>query len=147
MVWLLWLIALGTGAANPFQSGTNAELNKQSGQPIWTGLIVYATGFAGLLLVQTIFRPAVPPLERLREVHWWAWLGGLISIAPTVAGLTLAQKLGSGTFTGLSITAAIVTSVFIDQFGLIGFRHHAASPERVIGCALMVAGVWLVTRS
>jgi bacterial/archaeal transporter family-2 protein len=147
MAWLLWLIALGTGAANPFQSGTNAELNRQSGQPVWTALVVYATGFTGLLLVQAIFRPAIPPLERLREVHWWAWCGGLISIAPTVAGLTLAQRLGSGTFTGLSITAAIVTSVFIDQFGLIGFRHHSASPERVIGCALMIAGVWLVTRS
>jgi len=146
MIWLLWLIALGTGAANPFQSGTNAELNHQSGQPIWTALIVYATGFAGLLLVQAIFRPAIPPLERLREVHWWAWCGGLISIAPTLAGLTLAQRLGSGVFTGLSITAAIVTSVCIDHFGLIGFRHHPASPERVIGCTLMILGVWLVTR-
>lgn len=146
MIWLLWLIALGTGAANPFQSGTNAELNRQSGQPVWTALMVYASGFVILLLVQIVFRPAIPPLDRLRGIHWWAWTGGLISIAPTVAGLTLAQRLGSGTFTGLSITAAIVTSVLIDQFGLIGFRQHAASPGRVLGCALMVCGVWLVTR-
>lgn len=147
MVWVLWLIALATGAANPFQSGTNAELNKQSGQPVWTGLVVYAIGFTALLLVQTIFRPALPSPARLREVHWWAWMGGLISIAPTLAGLTLAQRLGSGVFTGLSITAAILMSVFIDHYGLIGFRQHSASPERFIGCGLMIAGVWLVTRS
>lgn len=147
MVWLLWLIAIATGAANPFQSGTNAELNKQSGHPLWTGLMVYATGFFGLLLIQAIFRPAFPSFSKMREIHWWAYLGGVISIAPTVAGLTLAQKLGSGIFTGLSISAAILMSVLIDQFGLIGFRQHSASPDRFIGCGLMILGVWMIMRS
>jgi transporter family-2 protein len=72
--------------------------------------------------------------------------GGLISIASTMAGLTLAQKFGSGLFTGLSITAAVVTSVVLDQFGLIGFRQHSTSPGRMLGCGLMIAGVWLVAR-
>ncbi len=147
MVWVLWLIALVTGATNPFQAGTNAELNKQSGLPVWTGLMVYATGFCGLLLVQAIFRPPVPTVGRMREIHWWAWMGGLISIAPTLAGLALAQRLGSGVFTALSISAAILMSVVIDQYGLIGFRQHVASPERISGCALMILGVWLIVRS
>lgn len=146
MAWILWFIALAAGAANPFQSGTNAELNKQSGAPIWTGLIVYATGFLGLLLVQAFVRQPLPAMGRVRDIHWWAWFGGLVSIAPTLAGLSLAQKLGSGIFTGLSITAAIVVSVLIDQFGWIGFRQHTASPARIFGCALMVLGVWLVAR-
>src|SRR5665213_848755 len=145
MYWLFYLITLAAGAANPFQSGTNAELNKQLGQPLWAGLIVYASGLAGILLLQGIFGHAFPT-ARIREIHWWAWLGGLISIASTMAGLALAQKLGSGLFTGLSITAAIVTSVMVDQFGLIGFRQHSASPARMLGCGLMVAGVWLVAR-
>jgi bacterial/archaeal transporter family-2 protein len=147
MGWLLWLVALCAGAANPFQSGTNAELNRQSGQPLWTALAVYASGLAGLLVLHAIFRPAFPTPAKIRDIHGWAWLGGLISIGPTLAGLTLAQKLGSGVFTGLTITAAIITSVLIDHFGLIGFRYHPASPERFIGCSLMVAGVWLVMRT
>lgn len=146
MPWILWFIAIAAGAANPFQSGTNSELNRQSAAPLWTGLVVYASGFLGLLIVEAFLRHPVPAMGRIRDIHWWAWLGGLISIAPTLAGLTLAQKLGSGVFTGLSITAAIIASVLIDQFGLIGFRQHPISPARAIGCALMVVGLWLVAR-
>jgi transporter family-2 protein len=145
MSWLFFLIALAAGAANPLQSGTNAELNKQLGQPLWAGVIVYATGLAGMVLLQ-LFLGRAFPTSRLQQIPWYAWLGGLISIASTIAGLTLAQKLGSGVFTGLSITASVVTSVVLDQFGLIGFKQHTTSPARMAGCALMVAGLWLVAR-
>lgn len=145
MLWVIYLVALAAGAANPFQSGANAQLNKQLGQPIWAGVIVYATGLAGMLLVQVIFG-RVFPWSKAGEVSWWAWLGGLVSIASTMAGLTLAQRLGSGLFTGLSITAAVITSVMLDQFGWLGFRQHAASPARLAGCGLLIAGLWLVAR-
>jgi transporter family-2 protein len=152
MSWIFYLIALSAGAANPFQSGTNAELNKQLGRPLWAGVVVYATGLAGVLLLQAIFAGfsgghSLPAWAKVRQIHWWAWMGGLISIASTMAGLTLAQKLGAGVFTGLSITAAVVTSVMLDQFGLIGFKQHSASPLRMVGCGLMIAGIWLVSRS
>ena len=146
MPWVLLLIALAAGAANPFQSGSNAQLNKQLDSPLWAGIFVYASGLAGLLLVEMFLRQPLPAMGRIQQVNGWAWLGGLISIASTMAGLTLAQKLGSGVFTGLSITAAVVLSILLDQFGWLGFRQHAASPARVAGCALMIAGLWLVAR-
>lgn len=144
MSWFLALIALAAGAANPFQSATNAELNKQLGQPLWAALAVYATGLAGLLLVQALVRQPFP--GSVQQVSWWAWTGGLISLASTVAGLMLAQKLGSGLFTGLTLTASLLTSVLLDQFGLLGMKQHTASPGRLVGCALLVGGVWLVAR-
>jgi transporter family-2 protein len=58
----------------------------------------------------------------------------------------LAQRLGSGVFTGLSITAALATSIVLDQFGWLGFKQHSASPARLAGCGLLIAGVWLVAR-
>ncbi len=146
MTWMIWLVAIGAGLANPFQSGTNAELNKQLGRPFWAGVVVYGTGLLGLLLMQVFLREALPAAGRAGSVPWWAWAGGLISIASTMAGLTLAQRLGSGTFTGISVTAALVSSVVLDQMGWIGFRQHTASPGRLLGCALMVAGVWMVSR-
>jgi len=146
MVWLSFLIALLAGAANPFQSGTNAQLNKQLGQPLWAGVIVYATGLAALLLMLVFIRQPLPAAGQAASVKWWAWLGGVISIASTMAGLVLAQRLGSGVFTGLTLTASLVTSVLLDQFGLIGFERHIASPARLAGCALMIAGVWMITR-
>ncbi len=69
-----------------------------------------------------------------------------MSVGSTLAGLMLGQKLGSGVFTGLSITAAIVVSVVLDQLGIVGLKQHSASPLRIGGCALMIAGLWLVAR-
>ncbi len=52
--------------------------------------------------------------------------------------------MGAGLFNGLTITAGIVASVAIDHFGLMKFAQHTASPGRVGGAALMIAGVILV---
>jgi transporter family-2 protein len=142
---ILFLLAIAAGLANPFQSGVNAELNKQLARPLWTGIFVYISGLAGLLLVQLVMRQPLPT-SRLAVIPWWAWIGGLISLISTIIGLTIAQKLGSGIFTGLSVTASLVTSVLLDHFGLIGFKPHAASPARIAGCALMIAGLWMIAK-
>ena len=140
---VLFLVALAAGIANPFQSGLNSELNKQMTRPVWAAIAVYTSGLVALLLVQLFIREPAP---KLGTVPWWAWLGGLVSVLSTVIALALAQKMGSGIFTGATLTASLLTSVALDHFGLIGFRQHAASPARLAGCGLMVAGLWLVTR-
>lgn len=145
MTFLIALIALASGAANPFQGATNAQLNKQTHSPLWAAIIVYASGLLGLLLAQAFARQAFPA-GTLRQVNWWAWMGGLISLISTIVGLTLTQKLGSGLFTGLSLTAAVITSVMVDHFGIVGLKQHTASPGRLVGCALLIAGIWCVAR-
>ena len=146
MQWIAVLFALVAGAANPFQSGTNAELKTQLAQPLWATLWVYATGLVGVLLVQAIVRQPLPSGPQAHSAPWWAWTGGLISIIATFAGLMLAQKLGSGVFTGISISASIIVSITLDHFGLIGLKQHTASPLRITGGALMVLGVWMVSK-
>ncbi len=139
-------MSLLAGAANPFQSATNGELNKQLQQPVWAGIVVYATGLLGMLVIEAFARQRFPGAN-LSRVTWWAWTGGLISIASTIAGLMFVQKLGSGIFTSLSLTASLVVSVLLDQFGVLGLKQHPLSVSRVLGCGLLVAGVWLVNRS
>jgi bacterial/archaeal transporter family-2 protein len=146
LAWFAFLVSLLAGAANPFQSATNGELNKQLHQPVWAGIATYASGLVGMLLIQLLVRQPVPA-QQAASVPWWAWMGGLISIFSTMAGLTLVQKLGSGIFTSLSLTASLVVSVLLDHFGLLGLKQHPASVGRMIGCGLLIAGVWLVGRS
>jgi transporter family-2 protein len=144
--WVIYVLSAAAGFANPAQSGANAELKKTLAHPVWATITVYITGLAGMLLIQVFARDAWPSNENFSSTPWWAWTGGLLSIASTMAGLVFAQKLGSGVFTGISITAALASSIVIDHFGLIGFKQHPASFTRIAGCALMVAGLWLVAK-
>ncbi len=146
MAWFAFLVALVAGAANPLQSAANGQLNKQLQQPVWAGILIYTVGLLGMFAVQMFARTPVP-LANAAHVSWWAWTGGLISILSTIAGLTLVQRLGAGIFTGLSVTASLVVSVLLDQFGWMGLKQHPTTPGRLVGCGLLIAGVWLVSRS
>jgi transporter family-2 protein len=142
---LSYIFAIAAGSANPVQAGANAQLNKGLGHPLWAALFVYVIGLAGVLILQLILREAIPSFTS-PNLPWWAWTGGLISIGSTVAGLTLAQKMGSGVFTGLSLTASLLMSIVLDQFGLVGFETHRASGLRIMGSGLMVLGIWLIAK-
>ncbi len=146
MAWFAFLVAIVSGAANPVQSAAHGQLNKQLQQPVWAGITVYAVGLLGMLAVQAFARQPLP-LANVNQVSWWAWTGGLISIFSTLAALTLVQRLGSGIFTGIGVTASLLVSLLLDQFGWLGMKQHQATPGRMVGCGLLIAGVWLVSRS
>jgi transporter family-2 protein len=146
MTWLIVLVAIAAGAFNPAQSGANAELNKQFGHTLPPTIVVYGSALVGLIIFQLMFRQALPDHGKLAGIPWWAWMGGIISLAPTIAGLTLAHKMGSGIFTGVTVTTAVVVSILLDHFALMGFKQHPASMLRIAGGILMVAGLWLVAK-
>jgi bacterial/archaeal transporter family-2 protein len=144
--WIIYLLAAAAGAANPAQAGANAELKKQIDQALVATLFVYLSGFFGVLLIQLLARQPWPAFQRMSNVPWWGWTGGLLSIGATLAGAAFAQKLGSGVFTGISVTSSLAMSVVLDHFGLIGFKVHPASLPRILGCGLMIAGLWLMAK-
>ena len=146
MNWILYLLAIAAGALNPAQAGANAQLKKSADQAIFSAIVVYLSGLLGVLLIQLFIRQPWPAMDKLARIPWWAWTGGLLSIAATISGIAFAQKMGSGVFTGLSVTASLVTSLLLDNFGLLGFKVHPASLPRIVGCALMVAGLWMVAK-
>lgn len=145
MAWFVILLAIAAGAMTPLQ-GTNAELFKHWQAPIWTTVYFYFSGLAVILLIQAVARQALPTPPAIQAAPWWAYLGGALSIVTTLIALMFAQKLGSGLFTGLSLTASLIVSILLDHMGWIGFKQHPATPMRMLGGALMIGGVWLITK-
>ena len=60
--------------------------------------------------------------------------------------LLFAHRIGAGAFMGLSVTAALITSVALDHFGLVGFKEHPVGWWRILGSGLMIAGIGLVAK-
>jgi transporter family-2 protein len=54
--------------------------------------------------------------------------------------------MGAATLIAAVVTAQLVFSVVVDNFGWIGVELHKASPPRILGCVLMVSGLALTAK-
>ncbi|MFB0487622.1 transporter family-2 protein [Methylobacterium sp. OAE515] len=143
----LYGFALLAGIATAIEPGQNAGLAKSLARPLLAGvvsLVVSILTIGATMLVTGQY--GVPGMDRLAQVPWWAWLGGLMSAGLTMAQLYISKRIGAATFLGLIVTAGVVTSILLDHFGLVGFKVHEAGLWRILGGALMIGGVALVAR-
>ncbi|MGU3668266.1 DMT family transporter [Methylobacterium sp. A49B] len=143
----LYGVALLAGLASAVEPGQNAGLAKSLARPLLAGVVSLLVSIATLAVIMIVSGQfGLPTADRLAEVPWWAWLGGLMCAAITAAQLYISKAIGAATFLGLIVTAGVVTSILLDHFGLVGFKEHPAGLWRVLGGALMIGGVGLVAR-
>jgi transporter family-2 protein len=76
----------------------------------------------------------------------WAWTGGVFGALFIIGGIVLIPHLGAATFIALLVTGQMITAMAFDHFGLFGLVQRSADLARVLGAALLVAGVILVRR-
>lgn len=145
MSWLLGLMTVLAGISNPLQSGSNAALNKATGQPVVAAFIVYAIGSLCLLACAPFLGFGVRDAAgKLPGLPWWGFIGGICNALFLMSTLLITRKLGSATFTTIVVISAVVTSLALDHFGLLGFEVRLATPLRLLGGALAIAGVGLI---
>lgn len=125
----------------------NAQLNHSMRNKWLASMVSFALITAFFVCVSAVFPTPLPTEEGLSSMPWWAPLGGLVGAVQVYAGLTLVNKVGAGPFVGLTVTAALVTSLVLDHFGWFHMPVHSINSWRIIGAALMIGGVSLIARS
>jgi bacterial/archaeal transporter family-2 protein len=139
---LLLLFAVVAGSFLPLQAGVNARLAHFVGGPVRTSAISFGVGTVALLIVVLLFYR--PGHTRAHDAPWWAWIGGLLGAFYVTATVVVPVRIGAAAFFGILVAAQLVTSVLVDQFGWLKFPQHEASPLRLLGVALLIAGALLV---
>lgn len=143
--WFFPLIAFA-GVLQAAGAAMNGALNKSLVNPwLATSVSFLLVCFLATALFVCMPRP-LPTAGDLQSMPWWAPLGGIAGAVAVFAGLLLIQKLGAGPVNGITITANLLASLAIDQFGLFGMQQHAMNPYRLAGAVLMVAGVTLIAK-
>ena len=143
---IAFLFALVSGAAITVQAGNNSQLKKSLHDPIGALVINYVLGLVSVVLVALAMRVPIPAAEKGSSVPWWAWMGGVLGILYGLSVVFLASQMGAAVLIATVVTGQLVFSVVVDHFGWVGFEVHRASPLRIVGCALMVAGLALIAK-
>lgn len=143
---MLYLFAAAAGLASAVQAGCTGALVRGLHNPylvvlislLGSAIVIGAVGIAygGFGLGRT----------DVATVPWWAWLAGACGAVVLLSQPVAAHSLGAAPYIGLMVSAAVVASVLLDHFGVLGFVQHTAGIWRVAGAALMVIGVTLVAR-
>ena len=91
-------------------------------------------------------RDPFPSLSVIGRVPALAWSGGVFGAIFIILGIVLIPHLGAATFIALLVTGQMITAMAFDHFGLFGLAQRSADLPRLLGAALLVAGVILVRR-
>ncbi len=143
---LFLLLALAAGALLPVQAGINAQLRSALGSPVAAALVSFLVGTAGLAAIALLMRAPLALGRAWAATGPWQWSGGLIGAAYVLAAIVLAPRLGAATLIAAVVAGQMLSSLMLDQYGLVGFPVHPLTLVRLLGAALVIAGVILIQR-
>ena len=132
------------GAKLPLQFGINAQLARWVESPLRASLVSFAVGTLVLLLAALPLLRGWLGLAALGDAPWWVWVGGSLGAFYVLGSIVAAPRLGAVTLVGLILAGQTVASLLVDHFGWVGFEEHPVTPGRLVGVALLAAGVILV---
>ncbi len=132
------MLAVAAGIAVAFQGATNQGLQKVAGigPALVVNTIVVLIGATGLWLAtgaQTTFFPA--------GASWTLYLGGIFGFIVIAAAVLVFPRLGAAYAIALMVAGQCLAALLIDHYGLMGMAKSPATLPRVLGVALVAAGV------
>lgn len=142
-VYLALLFA--AGALLPFQAGMNAELARYSSH----AHALFLSFFAGLplLCAALYFAPrGFPSAAEIKAAPWWVWLGGPIGIFYVFSVTLGAKYTGAQAMIGAVAAGQTVAALLADHYGVAGFPKTEINTRRLLGAALIAAGLWCSLR-
>ena len=140
------ILAVIGGALLAIQAPTNALLGKATGSAIIAAFISFLIGTIALGAAVSVssgklFAPG------LKQLPWYAWLGGFYGAFFVAVAAFGAPRVGIGVLLTAAIAGQLAAALVLDHYGLLGLARHPITLSRGLGFALVVVGAVLVRRN
>jgi bacterial/archaeal transporter family-2 protein len=138
------LLTAFAGGMVAMQAPINSALGKAAGN-FAAATISFSVGTAALLGITLLSNQKVD-LGAIGDLRWYYLTGGLLGAIYVTTVLISVRTLGAGGVTAATITGQLTFAVILDRVGAFGLDEKPLSAGRVIGVALLAAGVFLIVR-
>ncbi|HSQ58347.1 MAG TPA: DMT family transporter [Gemmata sp.] len=135
------LLAVGAGACIALQASANGKFRENIRSAEYAAFFSICGTFLTAIIAMLLLRPAVPSATSLRETQWWNWIGGPLGALIVLAGAALTRELGAALFIALVVGGQLLCSLLLDHYALLGLKEQPITSGRLLGAALVVAGV------
>jgi len=140
---LLVVVAVISGAAITLQGQFMGLMDQGIGTQE-SMFITYAGG--GLLISLLMLASRGGNLRLWQSVPWYALTAGLLGLIIVGTIGYVVPRLGLVTAFTVIVASQFILAALIDHFGLLGSAVRPIDLSRLLGLALMLLGVWLITR-
>jgi transporter family-2 protein len=139
------IMAIIGGLILPIQVGWNSTVGKIT-NPMWATLISFVIGTIGLIIYTFVIRTPWPAMQLIKTVPWYAWGGGLLGAVYISITIITAPKIGAALLVSLVVAGQMAAALVLDHYGMCGFPQNSISWLRILGTAMIIAGVVLIQR-
>jgi transporter family-2 protein len=133
------------GGLVAMQAPVNAALSRVTGS-LGAGAVNFAVGLAILILLTFLVGGGLAAGDDTEQLRWYYLAGGAMGVGIVVTTLITVKTLGAGGVTAATIAGQLTLSLVLDKVGFLGLSERSMSLERIIGVALLAAGVFLIVR-
>jgi bacterial/archaeal transporter family-2 protein len=133
------------GGLVAMQAPINSGLGKSVGS-LPAASFSFAIGLVALVGITLVSSEGFGQIGEVGGLSWYYLIGGLLGAVYVTTVLISVRTLGAGGVTAATIAGQLSMSVLLDQLGILGLAQKQLTPGRVIGVALLAAGVFLIVR-
>jgi len=133
------------GGLVAMQAPINSGLGKSVGS-LPAASFSFAIGLVALVGITFVSGEGFGQIGEVGGLSWYYLIGGLLGAVYVTTVLISVRTLGAGGVTAATIAGQLSMSVVLDQLGILGLAQKQLTPARVIGVALLAAGVFLIVR-
>lgn len=140
--FVLLITIVGAGLA--VQAATNARMGAALEVPVASALLNFLIGsvLLSVALASGIFGRA--RIAGLAEAPWWAYIGGALGAAFVTIAVVAVPRVGAAVTFAAVITGQLIGAMVIDTFGWLEVTQVPLNPWRLVGAAMLLAGVVLI---
>src|SRR3954462_7358680 len=126
-----------------------APINSQLGRAVGTfqaAFVSFAIGTLLLAVIAGLAKGGFGHVGEARHLAWYYLTGGVLGAAYVTTVLVTVRSLGAGGVVAATIAGQLSMSVVLDPLWWVGVARAPVNAGKLVGIALLAAGVFLIVR-